>query len=426
MAEGHEPVSDGPAPSSTSARAVNRSFLTLGGGEAAARVVAFLATVYLARTLGADAYGAVAFALAVILYVAVLADFGVETLGIRDVAAGRARSAPSLIPSLVAARLGIAALCILVVGLAAWRWLPPAEGRLLAALSLLLLTVAASLKWVLLGLERAGGVALARTAGEALTALLLVVLVGGAADVGRVPAAFVAGGAASALLLLAAARNAGVPLGLTVDPGLVREFFGRSWPLVLQSLFGLVTFNADLIMLRGFRDAATVGYYAAAYALVAFLLNLGVAFGQSLLPVLTRAGAASEGERALLRAALLQVAAVALPAAALGSLLAPVVVTGIFSARYAESAGVLQLLLWSVPLGLGRTVVQVALIARGRQHDVMVAAGAGAAANIALNLVLIPPLGMTGAALATIATEVLRGVMTMGYASRHGVRFGAR
>jgi O-antigen/teichoic acid export membrane protein len=62
---------------------VARNFLALGGGEVAARVISFGATVYLARTLGASGYGIIAVAMAVMLYLTYLTDCGVEVLGVR-------------------------------------------------------------------------------------------------------------------------------------------------------------------------------------------------------------------------------------------------------------------------------------------------------------------------------------------------------
>ncbi|MEP7324700.1 MAG: oligosaccharide flippase family protein, partial [Gemmatimonadota bacterium] len=74
-------------------KTVGRNFLALGAGEAAARLVAFGATIYLARTLGPGSYGVIGLALAVTLYFTYLADCGIETLGVREIAADPSRVA---------------------------------------------------------------------------------------------------------------------------------------------------------------------------------------------------------------------------------------------------------------------------------------------------------------------------------------------
>ena len=68
------------------AASVGQRFLTLGAGEIVSRLFAFAATVYLARTLGASVYGIIAAATTVMLYLAFVADCGIEMLGVREVA----------------------------------------------------------------------------------------------------------------------------------------------------------------------------------------------------------------------------------------------------------------------------------------------------------------------------------------------------
>jgi len=56
---------------------VGLRFLKLGLGEAGARVLAFIATVYLARTLGAGVYGVLVAAMTIVSYLAFVADCGI-------------------------------------------------------------------------------------------------------------------------------------------------------------------------------------------------------------------------------------------------------------------------------------------------------------------------------------------------------------
>ena len=86
-----------------------RNFLALGGGEVAARVISFGATVYLARTLGAAGYGVIAVAMAIMLYLTYLTDCGVEVLGVREVAAAPTRIG-KLVPPVLSLRLAVGAI----------------------------------------------------------------------------------------------------------------------------------------------------------------------------------------------------------------------------------------------------------------------------------------------------------------------------
>jgi O-antigen/teichoic acid export membrane protein len=70
---------------------IGARFAALGGGEAVARLAAFAATVYLARTLGPALFGSIAFAMAILLYLTQLADGGVELVGVPLVARAQER-----------------------------------------------------------------------------------------------------------------------------------------------------------------------------------------------------------------------------------------------------------------------------------------------------------------------------------------------
>src|SRR5688572_5627148 len=65
---------------------IARSIMTLSAGELLARVIGFLATIYVARQLGVEAYGVLGFAFALMLYAFQFADLGLEQLGPREVA----------------------------------------------------------------------------------------------------------------------------------------------------------------------------------------------------------------------------------------------------------------------------------------------------------------------------------------------------
>ena len=70
----------------SSERSVSRNFLALVSGEAISRVIAFVAVVYIARVLGADGYGVIAFAVGINLYLSKIADFAIEWVGSREIA----------------------------------------------------------------------------------------------------------------------------------------------------------------------------------------------------------------------------------------------------------------------------------------------------------------------------------------------------
>jgi len=374
----------------------------------------------MARRLGAGVYGVVAFASAVLLYFNFIADFGGDAAGVPRVARAPERVGV-VAPSLLIARLGIGALLWLVLAIVGLTLLPQPEGAVLAAMALVLMMRGANARWVLIGLERSGPVGWSRTAAEVLTAVIVVIGVRGSGDLGLVPLAQFAGDAFGALALLVVLQRMGVALPVRVDRDEVRGALKDGWPLVLHATLAMLSFNADLIILRFFRDTATVGQYAVAYTLVSYLANLGGAFAVSVLPALSRERGEHPETASVYRGALLYAAALALPCAVGGWILAPGIIALVFGRGYEPAGQALTVLIWTIPAIWLRFVIQMALVGRGRQDLVLRATMFGAAAAVALDLLVIPRWGIMGAAVVSVSVEAMRLMIVLAFGARSGV-----
>jgi O-antigen/teichoic acid export membrane protein len=343
----------------------------------------------------------------IMAYVGRVSDCGLDLLGVHDVARDRDRL-PVLMPMYLGARLlvgGVLMIAIVLLGLFAF---PQPEGAIMAALAFTLGPIALGTRWVHLGLEQTRNVSIARATAEVLTALLIIATVHGTGDAARVPVAQIIGESVGAFLLLRALPSVSVSLRELFRVDVVRTIYRRSWPLVLNALLGLVLFNSDFVFLRLYRDSATVGHYAVAYTLISFVVNLGNSYTLTLLPAVTRLRDDRPAERRLYHNALAQVFAVGLPIAIGGCLVAHLMIPLFFGEAYRSAVLPLQILVWSLPVALTRHVVQGLMIAHGRQKQMLQTSSWAAASNLALNASLIPILGMAGAAVVTVLTEVIR------------------
>jgi O-antigen/teichoic acid export membrane protein len=401
-------------------RRVAESFFALASGDALARVIAFLAAVYVARRLGAAMFGVIAFANAVILYFTHLATCGVDLVGVRDVAEDRER-ALELAPQLLTVRLAVSAALIALVAAASLAFLPRPESTVLALYALTLFGHGPNPRFVLLGLSKPAPVAVARTLGEAVYLALVLALVAAADDIAAVPVAQAAGDVAAVLTMALWLKRLGVALPVRVAWSEVKPVLARSLPLVAHVMLGLLIYNSDLIVLRIFRDSATVGWYAAAYQPISFLINMSWAYGFSLLPSLTQARAETGERRELFHTSVAHTFAVGLPIAVGTALVAPQIVGAVFGAKFEPSAAPLAVLIASLPFFLYKDVALVALVVAGRERAILRMTAIAVAFNLALNFLVIPRFGMAGAAATTLATEVLRMVLAILALRREGM-----
>lgn len=411
-----EPAIDQPV-----AGRVARAFVALGSGEVAARLIAFAGTLYVARTLGPERYGVIGFALAVLLYLQRLADAGFDQgIGVREVAARRENFA-RMVPALLTVRAAIAVVIAVLTAAISLVFLPSPDGKVLALYGGALVAVGLSTSWVHVGLEHARRVAVARVVGECAALAVLLILVHGPNDVTRVPIAQIVGDGLAAFILLYLLIRNGLNLLPRLDMALAIPLMKQGWRMMAASLFGLALYNSDLLFLRLFRDTESVGYYAAAYTVVGFCLNVGLAYGFSLLPVLSAARNDIARRRSLYETAFAHIFVFLIPAVVGGAIVAPAIVATILGQTYAPAGTALQMLIWSLVPAVLCNLAVVGLLSVDREADVLRAFAITLGVVTILDILLISRYGIIGAVIATIIGETVRLALTLRAAHRAGI-----
>ncbi len=397
---------------------VGRSFATLGIAEIGARLIAFLATAWVSQALGASQFGVVSFALAAMLYAHRVVAWELEATGIVEVAErgeAAARAAGTILVARLACALGALALVTLLA-----RWvLPSPDDSVLILYTMGLTFVALNPRFVYLMRHEPVRPAIARLLTEGVSAAIVVGAVHTAADVQHVPLGFIVGeGIAAAFLLGGVEVWRGVR---DFDLAYAREAARRVSPLVLSALLGLLVFNLDLILLRFTWGSETAGYYAAAYALVSLLLNLGVTYYANVLPALSRVRADRAAFQSLFADASAFAFTLVVPCVVGGAVLSAPLVALVFGPEYAAAASPLPLLLVAAGLTVSRFVPLASVVALGRRREALWINGSGALVNVGLNLVFIPRLGLLGAAWAAAITDMVRLLVALALSHRAGV-----
>ena len=384
-----------------------RRILELSIGDVVARAVSFLSFLFLARVLGVDSYGVLEFVLSIFAYLQFMADGGLELWATRTLAQGR--DLHRLAPRVIALRSVLTAITVAVLVGASFV-LPGYEGaqQLLLLFLLTLLVQVIDLRWAMLGLQQMRSAAIGMTIAQLGFAVLVFAVVRRPEQVLWVPIARFAGNLLMASYFLirvrANLRRWSFRGALRVKDDALRV----ALTLGASRLLALLSFNFDTVMLGFLRSSAAVGLYNAAYRPLGALLAAASTFFQGLFSALARAEGSSRAELEELARRSLQLACLgAVPVAVLGTGLAEPAVRLLYSDEYLEAATVLRLLSWSAALVLLRGTFRQTLAAVGHQRLDLYCAVTGSAANILLNLILIPRYGLLGAACATILSEVL-------------------
>jgi O-antigen/teichoic acid export membrane protein len=205
-------------------------------------------------------------------------------------------------------------------------------------------------------------------------------------------------GACAAVLAVRSMR-----LSSRLDRPYVRSLFAYAWRVLPANVLGFLGYRLDVFILDGYRGTAAVGLYSAGVVIAEGLWMPSQAVSVALFPRI-----AAETDDAVRRALTPRVARNTFWLTALLGLvlylLSRPVVTLLYSSAFAASAGALKALLPGIVAVSAARVLGNDIAARGRPLTMSVLAAISVAANIVLNLVLIPRYGIDGAAWASTAS----------------------
>jgi len=179
------------------------------------------------------------------------------------------------------------------------------------------------------------------------------------------------------------------------------------------SIFQTINARLDIVILQFFRSLSQVGYYAVAQIVAEIVLQLAGAFQASVMPLASKY-VEHEERQAETSADSLRHYGLLAGVGLLGvAVVGPPVIEFLYGARFNAAIVPMLVLLPGIWfLGLGG-VIQGDLSGRGKPGTASKLAGLAAVVTIALDLALIPPFGVIGAALASTAAYTAYGVASL-------------
>jgi len=395
---------------------VLENFLSLGSGIVISKAVAFIGTAYLARRLGVYGFGVIGFATAVCSYFAIALKAGFGPVGAREVARHPGQVAP-VSAGVIVLRLALAGGILLLTYLGTLVLDKPEVVKWVVMLTALTyVSLSLDTGWVYKGLARNRRVGVSLIMAQAIYVAAILLLVRGPGDILWVPLSVVFGE-------IVAAAYLAVPLfkGSSWAPDLpkARSIFRSSIPFVIGQLLRALINVFDVVLLALLLGEVAVGLYTAAYRICFLVMLIGHSLQVAYLPALSRAAHRSSARASqLVNRALEFAAALSIPMATGGVLLASPLLIHLFGPEYGNGADAFRLLLISVAFIFVHGVFGTTLLAHDRIRVLMWIQALGASLNVVLNLILIPSHGIVGAAVATVAAEGL--ILTLDYlACRH-------
>lgn len=187
---------------------------------------------------------------------------------------------------------------------------------------------------------------------------------------------------------------------------LAKRLLSDSWPLILSGIAISIYMKIDQVMIKNMLDAKAVGNYAVAVRLSEVWYFIPVLISSSLFPAIINAKKISEKlyyERLQKLYDLMVCSAIGISLPVM--LLSNNIIKLLFGIQYQEAVGVLRIYVWACVFVFLGVVNSKYLIAENYTKILFLITFTGAIINITLNFILIPKLGINGAAITTVLSQ---------------------
>jgi len=390
-------------------------------GDAVFKLISVIVTIYLARYLGTVGFGKYSFVFAYLAFFSIITDLGLQQILVREMARDPA-IAPKLIGNAYIIRLLLTVIAVVSSMIVITLMSYPADTTTyiyIASFTVLFISFSDFYATIFSANLRMEYNIMAKLVFKVLSAGLILLIIFSKGTLMQVMVALVFSEMVKTLLNYSFSRKFVKPR-FEFDFGLWKYLFKEALPLALTSVIWIIYFRIDVIMLSMMMGDTEVGLYSAAYKLSDPLLLIPSALMTSLFPIMSASFKSSE-ERLIktYRLSIKYILIIMLPVAIGTTIIADKVILLIYGSEFSGSATALQILIWALIFISTSSVLANLLVSMNKQRLYTISTGICAITNVTLNFFLIPILSYNGAAIATVATNIVLFVASFYFVSKH-------
>ncbi|MFC1632751.1 flippase [Patescibacteria group bacterium] len=382
-------------------------------GKILGLIVGLITFAILTRYLGRDAFGQYSTIMAYLGFFAILADFGLFAITIREFADGKIEQS-RLFRNVTALRLTLTVGFFVIGGAIAWFIPYPLVvkvGIWVGILSYLFLQQTSLYAAIFQYKFTAWKLAFSEVVGRIIFLAGVVLVVYLQAGLLSVMWVLVAGNLIALLINILFARRY-VKVGFAFDFTIWKRILKLAVPLAAAIVLNIIYFHFDTIILSWFKPEADVGIYGAAFKVVDILVAFPAIITGLVLGTLTHfVNRNRERFRRVFRKTFELLLIISVPVVVGVILTAPKIIEVIAGGEYAESAFVLQIIILSIPFMFVGNLASQAFVAGERIKSLTLIFGVGAVLSLVSNFIAIPLYSYTGAAITTVGVEALVAVV---------------
>lgn len=381
----------------------------LFGAQVIGYILAFLYTIYIARFLGADGFGILSFALSFTAILGILADLGLSTLLVRELARDKSLT-NKYIGNITLMKLILAVftfgMMALIINLLNY---PPQIIQVVyfIGLSVILSSFSQMFYSVFQAYEKMEYQSIGNVLNNLLIFVGIFLGIALGFDVVEFSVVYLISSIIILIYSIIICLLKFAPPSIKIEPSFWKLIVIPAIPLSLVALSSTIYFRVDSVLLSLIQGESAVGWYNAAYKLIELLLFVPSVYTVAIFPVLSNFYSSSKKNLELIYAKSYKyLFIVGIPIATTITVLAPEIILLLYQSGFAESILTLQILIWSIPLMFLSYTNAWIFISINKQNLLLKLTFVLMIANIILNLILIPQFSFIGAALATVITTL--------------------
>lgn len=387
--------------------AKNTSWLFIA--ELISKILALLAVIFIARYLGDKIFGVYSFVGSYVAIFLVVADLGITMLSTREIARNRDK-VQHYLSNFATIKVVFSTISfLLILGIAQIINIDDFTRYLIyvAGVWTILMSLTEFLRGVFRAFEKMKYEALVRIGEKVLvfiTVMLAIWLNLGVASIFWFE--LIASGLAMIVSLVLVLKNF-TKFSFKFDFPFWKRILKEAWPFAASSVFIILYFKIDTVMLKQFGESdESIGYYNAAYNLVLALSFIPTAMLGAVYPVMARFYKTStEKLKKVYRNAMKWLYFIALPIAVGTTFVAKPIIDIVYGQSFSGAIIALQVLVWFTLFTFMNAGFTTLINTSNRQKVVALQTALGVVVNVSLNMYLITKFSYMGAAIATIVTE---------------------
>jgi O-antigen/teichoic acid export membrane protein len=197
-----------------------------------------------------------------------------------------------------------------------------------------------------------------------------------------------------------------VRIKVKLDLAFCKRLITNSLPFFIISIFNIIYFKIDTIMISLIRSFSEVGFYNTAFNIVNATLFIPAVFIAVIYPVFSKHYGKQDLFITIYKRSTSQLLFISLILTLFLTMFSKPIVLLAFGEKFAVSWKPLFILSFSIPFIFVNKMNAAALISVNQEKGLVYTLMSGALINITLNAVVIPRYGFVGAAVTTIITEI--------------------